>query len=266
MRFSTGILAIIMLAVTLPVSVAQAGFIDALTANGTGRTQAVFFHGYIYGNDDKGGGEPLLGYLNNGTAGIETNKLPELDLQDDAGFKTFTISSAGMFTGPNNLQGDPPLEYNYVTKDPDVDDASVPSVRYFDADTEWSYRGKYDTEVGGGEFTGDSGGLQIKQAGNGKAGEIEVVVNNGSGDTGLSGDWVVSLKASNEFSVFAFQGLSNATQFTFSGLDHGLSHVTFYQADSETPTPGPFVPEPSSISVFFIAGCCPVRGRDDDVL
>ena len=243
MRFCTGILAIILLALMLPVQSARAGFIGNLTANGDGATDAVFFHGYIDGNDASGSGEPLLGYLNTGTDGV--NPLPMISLDsDNKNLKEFSITSGGMFTEANPDPQTTTPEYNYIEKSAQA--------QFFDSDTQWSYRGKYNTE-GSGQFSGGSGGLTVTDAGNEKSGVIDVVVNNGSGGTGLSGDWVVSLKASSEFSVFAFQGLDNVTQFTFSNLPHGLSHVSFYQADSETPSPGPMVPEPTSLSIFCLA-------------
>jgi hypothetical protein len=248
MRFSTGILAIILLALMVPVQNAHAGLINNLTANGSGVTGAAFYHGYIDGNDAEKDGQPLLGYLNSGTDGV--NPLPLISFDSTKkNLKEFTIASGGMFTKANPDPQTSTPEYNYIEK-------SAQGV-FFDADTQWTYRGKYETGTDQGTtegFVDGSGGLTIEDAGKEKTGVIDVVVNNGGVETGLSGDWVVSLKAGPEFSVFAFQGLVNVTQFSFANLPHGLSHVAIYQADSETPSPGPMVPEPTSLSIFCIAG------------
>lgn len=111
----------------------------------------------------------------------------------------------------------------------------------------WTFLGKSD-DASGGPFTGNVSGA---------TGTLTL-------DNAVSGNVAISLKANNGFSVFAFQGLSNVTEFTFDTQSitksngragFGLSHASLWVS-----TP---VPEPMTMAVlgFGFVGLVGARRR-----
>ena len=269
MRFSTGILAIILL--VLPAVTVDAGLISKLTyVNGAGQdVQASFVHGFVQGNDASSGGEPLLTYLNSGTfdtvtgtylaeAALPTLERDEIKQKNSRDPKPFHVTKNGLFSDPAGVTEINGIEVvNYVER--------RGNEAFFNPDT-WNFAGKHDAETGAWEAgQGQTPEISLGPGAslNGaKSGTFDVVVSNGAQ---LDGAWVVSVKLSNQFAVYAFRGITGeTTTFNFGTFEQGVSHISFYYAEDEEPTNNVLVPEPGSASVllaFLLLSSVGFRGR-----
>lgn len=257
MRFCTGILAIILLA--LPAVKVDAGLISKLSyENGLGQdVQASFVHGFVQGNDASSGGEPLLTYLNSGTfdsvtgtylaeSALPTLERREIKQKNNREPEPFHVTKNGLFSDPAGETQINGIEVvNYVQR--------RGNEAFFNPET-WNFAGKHDAETGAWEAgQGQTPGISlVSQASlNGvKSGSFDVVVSNGG--TKLDGVWVVSVKLSNQFAVYAFRGITGeTTTFNFGTFEQGVSHISFYYAEDEEPSNNVLVPEPGSASVLL---------------
>jgi hypothetical protein len=118
------------------------------------------------------------------------------------------------------------------------------------------------------ESQGWAGGSPVVYSGTTDAGDSGGPFSSvGSGSTGtivfsspLTGDYIFALKVANQFSLYFFSGLVDATQLTYStlgtstnpsGTAQGLSHVSLYTV---TPEPGTVLLLATGLlSLFFVA-------------
>lgn len=194
------------------------GDVEAFAADETSLDVATAVHGFLVGNDT-GSEDPLLTLLNFGTSTGQSATLvgpPEESIE---------ISSTGMFSTSKTI-GDP-----FV----DLIDGS-PVVR----GDNWVFRGKSDDNP---SFTFESNPEETY-------GTLVLKVGD-DGISPLSGNVVLSLKAGNQYAVYAFAGLIDVASFEFKNLPKNLSHASLY---TSTPSPitGPpgAVPEPASLAIF----------------
>lgn len=96
----------------------------------------------------------------------------------------------------------------------------------------WTYIGKSD-DAGSGPFTSNPGGT---------SGTLTL-------DAPYSGTFAVSLKSSNEFSLYVWEDVMNVSSFTFDlGDTNGLSHASLFTSDRVIPGP---IPEPSTYALML---------------
>jgi hypothetical protein len=209
---------------------ASAGVITnvvAISGNGD-RTTATSAIGFISGNDVFGpiSGGPLLGYLNSGTGDSELVLLGSPNVN-------FKISAEGMFAEP---QGNPADFINKTDGD------------YITRSDDWSFVGK----VGFDEPLEGTFVSMITQPIGDTPGLITLRLASDGGVAPLGGTVAISLKAGNNYSVYAFQNLTNTFAFEFSGLPSELGNVSLYVIEGSDV--GPVVPEPSSLAIFGLGG------------
>jgi len=216
--------------VSAMTATASAGLItNAVAVSGDGsRTIATAAHGFIAGNDVFGNppGGPLLDYLNFGTGDSELVLLGSPNTK-------FKISSEGMFVEPQNNLAD------FINKTDGV---------FITRSAPWSFIGK----VNFGDPTEGTFVSTITQPIGNDPGLISLRPKADSGVAPLGGTVAISIKAGNNYSVYAFQNLTNIRGFEFSGLPADLSHVSLFVIDGTDV--GPVVPEPSSLAIFGLGG------------
>lgn len=221
---------------------AQAGVLKlenvwALDINGVDIVSATAVHGFLLGNDAAGddpltGGDPLLEYLNKGYDGPYSfnpgNPIGPYVLVGVDDWVPIQISEEGMFSSTKNDFAPPPG--GLVTDPPTVD--LVDGAPVFGAPN-WKFLGKSDDLMGPFEMNVDatSGSLMLN-----------------SPPAPLSGNVVISFKAGDNFSVYAFAGLSDVYGFRFDALPQNLSHASIYSAQQAA------VPEPASLAIFGLGG------------
>jgi len=179
-----------------------------VTVNGTGNTTPTAATGAIYGNDDMGGGNPLLGLLNGGGSVVF-----------NSGQSDTVEFTSGLFDVQN---------YGMIG-------TALGAVTY-------AYGGKRD--VSGST----SGSLPLSEHGL---------------TTPFTGSMVVSLKAGNQYAVYAFADVENATTiyYTTNALLVGknqnpadLSHSVGYLFVSLPPNIPPEIPGPNALAALLGMG------------
>lgn len=213
---------------TAQAGVLNLGNVWALDINGVDIVSATAAHGFLVGNDAAADGDPLLEYLNEGYDGPYSINPGNptgpylLTATDPVAIK---ISAGGMFSSITNelasyLPGETPT-VDLVLGTPVL---GAPN---------WEFIGKSDDLMGPFEMNVEdtSGTLMLN-----------------SPPAPLGGNLVISFKAGNNFSVYAFAGLSDVYGFRFENLPKKLSHASVYSA------PQAAVPEPASLAIFGLGG------------
>jgi len=196
----------------------------AFAENGASLGPADAAHGFLVGNESAEGGDPLLTLLNKGTKGLVGTKWDgQTKLVIDGTATKIAVSDSGMFSTTN--QG---------TLNPDgipIWDLTEGNIVTPGAGKKWVFSGKTNSgEVDTGPFELFGDDLT--------AGTLTLSENLQPFD----GPVVVSLKAGQDYSVYAFQNLSQASYFQFTELSNGLSHASLYTTA--------LVPEPGSIGLL----------------
>lgn len=226
----------------LGMSTVQAGIVlsNASVTSSSGTKNADAAHGFVLGNDTGGNTPDLIELLNTGTSLLPTFKnngqidtpLPELlQFKPDGtgGPLQFQIDAAGMFS----TDGLSDTERNAITALDTVNTLIGVAVTNTNG-ADWTYLGKSDdasSPFSNNPMT-SSGTLTLT--------------------TPVSGNLVLSLKSSNDYSVYAFADVTNATSFDFE-IPQGLSHAALYQGTSG-PVTSPTLPEPASAAIFGALG------------
>ncbi len=222
--------------------------------SGGGFVHATASHGFITGNTKGGNTTPLTTLLNSGTSGQGDSaelRFPRNDKNLNQGSLPIEISASGMFSTAASF-GDLDTAGQLVDL---VDGTAV-----LPEQGQWQFLGDSDSASGANPFTSVS---------TGSTGDLDL--NLADWETGtLSGDFVLALKAGNQYAVYAFQGLRDVTRFSYdfgagdSEFHLGLSHAALYYGGTAAADFGsgdslsggaPILnPEPSSLAIFALAG------------